>query len=174
MIINQAHEKPIIGSRVYVSPGVIITGSVQIGDDSSIWFNSVIRGDANSIIIGSRTNIQDLCVIHASHQKDDIPDSGQPTIIGNGVSVGHRVIIHAATIEDCCLIGMGAIVMDRAVIRKESIVAAGSLVTKGKTFPERSLIMGSPAKFIKQLTDDEIKSIYANAQSYLDYKKLYE
>jgi carbonic anhydrase/acetyltransferase-like protein (isoleucine patch superfamily) len=146
---------------------------VSIGADCSIWFGCVVRGDVHYITIGDRTNIQDLSMVHVTHYKKEDKSDGNPTIIGNDVTVGHRVMLHGCTIEDACLIGMSATILDGAVIGKESIVGAGSLVTKNKVFPPRSLIMGSPAKLIKELSDEEVKELYASASRYVKFKEDY-
>ncbi|NPA66498.1 MAG: gamma carbonic anhydrase family protein [Epsilonproteobacteria bacterium] len=165
---------PKIGKNSWIAPSADIIGDVEIGKECSIWFGCIIRGDVHSIRIGERTNIQDLSMIHVTHYKKErkIGD-GNPTIIGNDVTVGHRVMLHGCTIEDACLIGMSATILDGAVIGKESIVGAGSLVTKNKTFPPRSLIMGSPAKFIRELTQEEVDELYASASRYVNFKNDY-
>ena len=165
---------PKIGKNSWIAPSADVIGDVEIGKECSIWFGCIIRGDVHSIRIGERTNIQDLSMIHVTHYKKErkIGD-GNPTIIGNDVTVGHRVMLHGCTIEDACLIGMSATILDGAVIGKESIVGAGSLVTKNKTFPPRSLIMGSPAKFIRELTQEEVDELYASASRYVNFKNDY-
>lgn len=136
-----------------------VSGDVVLGRESSVWFSAVIRGDIAPIRIGDATNIQDGAVCHIS--------TGNPLTLGNWVTVGHNAIIHSCSIGNHCLIGMGAIVLDSAEIGEYSIVGAGSLVTKGKKFPPRSLILGSPAKFIRELTDDDIREIDAAAERYV-------
>jgi carbonic anhydrase/acetyltransferase-like protein (isoleucine patch superfamily) len=126
------------------------------------------------IKIGDRVNIQDLSMIHVTHYKKPDRSDGNPTIIGNDVTIGHRVMLHGCTIEEGCLIGMSATILDGAVIGKESIVGAGALVTKGKIFPPRSLIMGSPAKAVRELSDDEVKELYASAHRYVAFKSEYQ
>jgi len=143
---------------VYKAEGARIVGDVSIGDESSVWFNAVIRGDSDAIRIGNRVNIQDNCVIHC--------DKGFPVSIGNDVTVGHAAIIHGAVIEDNVLIGMGAIVMDGALIRKNSIVAAGALVTGNHEFEEGSLILGNPAKTKRPLSESEIEYNRLSAEHY--------
>ncbi len=173
MVLPFKHYTPTLGENVFIAPNACVIGRTVIGYDSSIWHGVVIRGDVHHIRIGDRTSIQDLSMVHVTHHKKDDESDGHPTIIGNDVTVGHRVMLHGCTIEDGCLIGMSATILDGAVIGKESIVGAGSLVTKGKTFPPRSLIMGSPAKVIRELTDDEVQELYASAKRYVSFKNDY-
>jgi carbonic anhydrase/acetyltransferase-like protein (isoleucine patch superfamily) len=163
-------KKPEIGKQVYLAPYSVVLGDVKIGEGSSIWFNSVIRGDVNSIEIGKNTNIQDLSMIHVTNL--DSPKAAN-TIIGDEVTVGHRVIIHGCTIEDRCLIGMGAIVMDKVVVGESSIIGAGSLVTERTIIPPRSLVIGSPAKVVRELTDAEINWLPKSAEHYAKLAKKY-
>lgn len=151
--------EPKISNGVYLAPSADVIGRVNIGANSSLWHQVVARGDVNDIIIGENTNIQDLTMLHVIEQL--------PLVIGNGVSVGHNAILHACTIEDNCLIGMGAIVLDGALIRKNSVVAAGSVVPPGKDFPEGMMIMGSPAKAVRPLTDAEKKGYGEHFKSYV-------
>jgi len=173
MIHTFKNISPSIGKNTWVAPSADVIGEVACGEDCSIWFGCVIRGDVNYIKIGARTNIQDLSMIHVTHYKKEDKSDGSPTIIGNDVTVGHRVMLHGCTIEDACLIGMSATILDDAVISKESIVGAGALVTKGKVFPPRSLIIGSPAKVVRELTDDEVAELYASAKRYVAFKEDY-
>ncbi len=166
MIRTYKGVTPRLGLNVFIDESAQVIGDVELGRDSSVWFNVVVRGDVNYITIGEETNVQDLSILHVTH------DTG-PLVIGNGVTVGHHVTLHACTIEDYCLIGMGAIIIDGAVIGRESIVGAGAMVTKNKTFPPRSLIMGSPAKLVRQLTDDEVDELYRSKDRYIEYKKAY-
>jgi carbonic anhydrase/acetyltransferase-like protein (isoleucine patch superfamily) len=173
MILRYKKWFPNIGENSWIAPSADIIGNVKIGKDCSVWFGSVIRGDVHYIEIGDRTSIQDLSMVHVTHYKKDDMSDGYPTVIGNDVTVGHKVMLHGCIIEDACLIGMGAIILDGAVIPKESIVAAGSLVTKNKTFPPQSLIMGSPAKAVRKLTKEEIEDLYASAMRYVKFKNNY-
>ncbi len=152
MVMDYQNYSPKIGENSWIAPTASVIGDVTMGRDCSIWFGAVIRGDVHSIIIGDRTNIQDLSMVHTTHHKgkERKMDDGNPTIIGNDVTIGHKVMLHGCTIEDGCLIGMSATILDGAVIGKESIVGAGALVTKGKKFPPRSLILGSPAKVVRE------------------------
>jgi len=164
---------PNIGKYSWVAPSADVVGDVTCGEDCSIWFGCVVRGDVHYIKIGDRTNIQDLSMIHVTHYKNGDKSTGNPTIIGSDVTIGHRVMLHGCTIEDVCLIGMSATILDGAVIGKESIVGAGSLVTKNKNFPPRSLIMGTPAKVVRELSDDEVAELYASAKRYVAFKEEY-
>ncbi len=157
----------------WVADSADVIGNVSLGEDVSIWFGCVIRGDVHRIVIGNRSNIQDLSMLHVTHYKKEDMSDGNPTIIGNDVTVGHRVMLHGCTIEDACLIGMSATILDGAVIGKESIIGAGSLVTKNKKFPPRSLIMGSPAKVVRELTDTEVQELYNSATRYVKFKNEY-
>ncbi len=165
---------PRVEEGSWIAPSADIIGEVTIGKDCSIWFGCVMRGDVHYISIGDRTNIQDLSMIHVTHYKNGDKSTGNPTIVGNNVTVGHRVMLHGCTIEDACLIGMSATILDGAVIGKESIVGAGALVTKNKVFPPRSLIVGSPAKVVRELNDEEVAELYASAERYMEFKKDYE
>jgi carbonic anhydrase/acetyltransferase-like protein (isoleucine patch superfamily) len=173
MILPFKQYTPEIGENVFIAPSSDVIGRTKIGKDSSIWFGVVIRGDVHRIEIGERTSVQDCSMVHVTHHKRDDESDGNPTIIGNDVTVGHKVMLHGCKIEDACLIGMSSTILDGAVIGKESIVGAGSLVTKGKIFPPRSLIMGSPAKLVRELTDDEVIELYASAKRYVGFKDQY-
>jgi carbonic anhydrase/acetyltransferase-like protein (isoleucine patch superfamily) len=155
-------HRPEIGEDCFIAPSADIIGQVELGNNSSLWYGVVARGDINKISIGSNTNIQDLTMLHVIE--------GIPLIIGSGVSVGHNAILHACTVEDNCLIGMGAIVLDGALIGKNSVVAAGSVVPPGKKFPEGSMIMGSPAKVVRALREEELKGYGQHFKSYLTSK----
>jgi carbonic anhydrase/acetyltransferase-like protein (isoleucine patch superfamily) len=156
-----------------VADSADVIGNVTLGENCSIWFGCVVRGDVHYISIGDRTNIQDLSMIHVTHYKKEDMSDGNPTVIGSDVTVGHRVMLHGCTIEDACLIGMSATILDGAVIGRESIVGAGALVTKNRVFPPRSLIMGSPAKVVRELTDEEVEELYASAKRYVAFKEDY-
>jgi carbonic anhydrase/acetyltransferase-like protein (isoleucine patch superfamily) len=164
---------PVQGEQTWIADSADVIGNVTLGENCSIWFGCVVRGDVHYISIGDRTNIQDLSMIHVTHYKKADMSDGNPTIIGSDVTVGHRVMLHGCTIEDACLIGMSATILDGAVIGKESIVGAGALVTKNKVFPPRSLIVGSPAKVVRELNDKEVAELYASAQRYVAFKEDY-
>ena len=173
MIMEFKGIKPSIAKNVFIAPSADIIGEVSVGEGSSIWFGCVIRGDVNSISIGKNTNIQDLSMVHVTHYKLDDKSDGFETIIGDNVTVGHRVMLHGCTIEDACLIGMSATILDGAVIGRESIVGASSLVTKNKVFPPRSLIMGNPAKVVRELTEEEVAALYKSAINYVKFMSMY-
>lgn len=149
-----------MSDKTKVYDGARLVGNVKLSDEVSIWYNAVLRGDLEPISIGKRSNVQDNCTVHVSE--------GKPVSIGSNVSVGHNAIIHGCTIEDDVLIGMGAIILNGAHIEKNCLVGAGALVTENKRFPSGSLIIGSPAKAVRQLTEDEIKSIKSNADEYVN------
>ncbi len=152
------HE-PQIARGCFIAKSSDVIGQVTMGENSSLWYQVVARGDVNKIIIGENTNIQDLSMLHVIEQL--------PLIIGKNVSVGHSVILHACTIGDGCLIGMGAKILDGAVIGENSLVAAGSVVAPGKKYPPRSYIIGSPAKVKRELTDEEVSQYSNHYKSYL-------
>lgn len=173
MTIQYKEWTPTLKKGAWIAEGSTVIGRTEMGEDSAVWFGCVVRGDVHYIKIGDRSNIQDLSMIHVTHHKKADMSDGHPTIIGNDVTVGHRVMLHGCTIEDACLIGMSATILDGAVIGKESIVGASSLVTKNKVFPPRSLIMGSPAKVVRELTDNEVEELYASAKRYVEFKNNY-
>jgi carbonic anhydrase/acetyltransferase-like protein (isoleucine patch superfamily) len=173
MILPYKGISPITGKNCFLAPSADIIGEVTMGEDCSIWFGCVVRADVHYIRIGDRVNIQDLSMIHVTHWKNPDRSDGNPTIIEDDVTVGHRVMLHGCTIKKASLIGMSATILDGAVIGEESIVGAGSLVTKNKEFPPRSLIMGSPAKVIRSLTDDEVAELYNSARRYVIFKNEY-
>ncbi len=154
-----------IDSSVFVAPGAVITGQVHIGAHSSVWFNAVIRADTARVIIGERANVQDGVVIHV--------DAGAPCLIGNGVTIGHRAVVHGALVEDDVLIGIGAIVLSGAKIGRESILGAGTLVTGGTIVPPRSLVLGLPGRVVRSLSDEEVASIKHGAARYVQYSAQY-
>lgn len=150
---------------IVICLGARVLGNVEFGSDVSIWFNAVVRGDIESITIGNNSNVQDNCVIHCSNDF--------PVVIKDNVSIGHGAIIHGCTLEDNVLIGMNATVLNGAHISKNSIVGAGAVVSEGKEFPEGSLILGVPAKVVKQLSQEQIKHIQENADNYRELAKQY-
>jgi carbonic anhydrase/acetyltransferase-like protein (isoleucine patch superfamily) len=173
MLLRYKEWFPTFGENCWVAPDATIVGNVEMGKECSVWFGCVVRGDVHKIRIGDLTNIQDLTMIQVTHYKNHDMSDGHPTIIGDDVTVGHRVMLHGCTIEDACLIGMNSTILDGAVIGKESIVGAGALVTGGKKFPPRSLIIGSPAKVVRELTDEEVEELYASARCYVAFKNDY-
>lgn len=158
--------KPTIPSSCFIEDTGVVIGDVVMGQECSIWFHAVIRGDVNYIRIGNRTNIQDLCMLHVTHDT-------HPLIIGNDVTVGHSVVLHGCTIHDRVLVGMGAIIMDGAVIGEDSVVGAGALVVEGTVVPPKSLILGSPAKVKRPVTETELAWIKESAENYVKYAGLY-
>lgn len=165
MLTDYQDKRPAVDNANYLAPSADIVGDVTLDVDVTVWFNATVRGDMASIRIGAGTNIQDNAVVHVN--------TGMPTTIGKGVTVGHSAIIHACTIGDDCLIGMGAIILDEAVIGSECLVAAGALVTPRKKFPPRSLIVGSPAKAVRTLTDEEVQNIRTNGKHYIEMGNQY-
>jgi len=151
-------KKPTIGRNVYLARGAVVVGDVTVGDHSSVWYNAVLRGDINRIVVGHHTNIQDNAVVHLA---DDYP-----CLVGNYVTVGHSAIVHACTIGDEVLIGMGAIILDGAVIGERSLIGANALVTQGKRIPPESLVLGSPAKVVRTLTVAEQEQLRISAGKY--------
>ena len=174
MIMDYQGTTPTIPDSAWIAPGATVIGDVVMGKECSVWFGCVVRGDVHRIRIGDRTNIQDLSMIHVTHYKSPDQSDGHPTTIGSDVTIGHRVMLHGCTIEDACLIGMSATILDGAVIGRESIVGAGALVTGGKIFPPRSLILGSPAKAVRTLSDEEVEDLYASAQRYVRFMQEYK
>lgn len=152
-----------VHESVYVAQGAAIVGDVTVGPECGVWYNAVIRGDEAPIRIGSRTNVQDNAVLHV--------DPGQPLEIGDDVTVGHGAILHACTVGDGTLIGMGAIVLSRAKIGRGCIIGAGALVAQGKKIPDGSLAFGSPAKVIRPLTPEEIEANLESAKTYVQHAK---
>ena len=163
---------PSLGRGVYVAPGAQVIGRVRLGDEVSIWPGCVVRGDVNSITIGARSNIQDLSVLHVTHDGKFTP-GGRALEIGEDVTVGHRVILHACTVGDRCLIGMGAVLMDDVVVGDESLIAAGSLVPPGKRIGSRELWRGSPARRVRELTGEELEQLGYSAGHYVRLKNRY-
>lgn len=164
---------PKLGERVFVDPACTVIGDVLIGDDSSIWPGTVIRGDVNHVRIGARSNIQDGTVIHVSHDGPNGKPVGYPTLIGDDVTIGHGAIIHACSIGDACLIGMGAIVLDGAVVEKNGFVGAGAVIPPGKTVGSGELWLGNPAKCVRKLSEQEIEQLYYSAAHYVRLKDMY-
>jgi carbonic anhydrase/acetyltransferase-like protein (isoleucine patch superfamily) len=165
-----AFQPQLMHATAFIAPGAFVIGDVTLAADVSVWFNAVLRGDSESLRIGAGCNIQDGAVCHA--------DPGLPLILGDGVTIGHRAILHGATIGDHSLIGMGAIIMNSARIGSQCLVGAGALITEGKVFPERSLILGAPARVLRPVTADEIAMMRRTAAEYVvkarAYKRTYD
>lgn len=172
---------PTIHPHAFVAPGAVIIGDVEIGADSSVWFGCVLRGDVNKIRIGKRTNIQDGTVIHVASglqparmgKGEPMPEDGYPTIIGDDVTVGHMALLHACTLADKSFVGMKACVMDGAAIETHAMLAAGGLLTPGKTILKGQLWAGSPAKFLRDLTKDDIAQFDLRAGQYAELGREY-
>ncbi len=157
---------PKLGRDVFVAPSAVLIGRVSIGDESSVWFGSVLRGDVGSITIGTRTNIQDLTIIHMTGGVSDAR-------IGDEVTVGHGVILHGCDVGHRCLVGMGSLLLDNVQVGDESVIGAGSLLTPRMVVPPRSLVLGRPAKVIRPATDEEIRLGVEGARRYVENARKY-
>ena len=157
---------PRLGERVFVAPGAVVAGDVELGDDVSVWFGSVLRGDVHWIRVGAGTNIQDGAIVHVTHQR-------HPTTIGEGVVVGHQAVLHGCTVEDGALVGIGARVLDGAVVEAGAQVGAGAVVTPGHRVPAGHLALGVPARPVRPLDDDEVAAIQAIRDRYIALKERY-
>jgi carbonic anhydrase/acetyltransferase-like protein (isoleucine patch superfamily) len=166
MILPFGETTPKIHPSVFVAGDAMVIGDVEIGEDASVWFGSVIRGDVNYIRIGARTNIQDHTVIHVN-------TGTHPTVLEDGITVGHRVTLHGCYVESGCLVGIGAIVLDGVRIGHNSLIAAGSLITPNTIIPPYSLVMGSPAKVKRSLTAGEKESVERNVSHYVELASVY-
>jgi len=167
-ILTVLDKTPQFGDNCFIAPNATIVGDVVMGNEGSVWFNAVIRGDVNSITMGNKVNVQDGAVIHCTYQKS-------ATIIGNNVSIGHNALVHGCTIEDNVLIGMGAIVMDRCVVHSNSIVAAGAVVLEGTIVEAGSIYAGIPAKKVKDISQEKISGeIDRIANNYVKYASWFE
>jgi carbonic anhydrase/acetyltransferase-like protein (isoleucine patch superfamily) len=164
--MNSQYHPELIDDTAFIAPGAVILGDVRIGAQSSVWYTAVLRGDTDTISIGPRTNVQDGAVIHV--------DAGMPCTIGAGVTIGHRAVVHGALVEEGVLIGIGAIVLSGAYISHDCIIGAGSLVTGHSVIPPRSMVLGVPGRVVRQLTDEEVQSIRAAAQHYVEYGAKYQ
>lgn len=159
-------KAPRIHPDAWIAPGAMVIGDVVIGEGSSVWFGSVVRGDVHHIRIGRDTNVQDRCVIHVTTDRF-------ATVLGDGVTLGHSVTLHGCTVEDRALVGIGAVVLDDAVIGEESMIGAGALVTPGTRIPPRVLAVGSPARVKRELTEAEIAHLRASGPKYAQLARLY-
>lgn len=166
MIKNFQNKQPKIHETAFIAENAVIVGDVEIGANSSVWYGAILRGDVNFIRVGARTNIQDGSIIHVSSKT-------HPTILEDEVTLGHRVTLHGCYVEMGCLIGIGAIVLDGVRVGQNSLVAAGSLVTPNTQIPEKSLVMGSPAKVKRRLTDDEARDLKKFWQNYVALNPVY-
>lgn len=159
MIYEHDGQGPTIGNDCFVAPSADLIGRATLGDGVNVWYGAVVRADVNTITIGRETNIQDNAVLHVTRDN--------PLTIGQRCTIGHSAIVHAATVGDRCLVGMGSIILDGAIIGDDSLVAAGAVVTPNKRFPPRSLLVGSPATVMRTLTDDELVRMKENVEEYL-------
>ena len=159
MIFHTRYRPQQVHPSVFIATGAVVVGDVLLDQDASVWFNAVLRGDTETLHIGAGTNIQDGAILHA--------DPGYPTIIGTGCTVGHRAIVHGAQVGDNTLVGMGAILLNGVEVGANCIIGAGALLTQHKPFPAGSMILGSPAKVVRELTDDEIRANQSSAASYV-------
>jgi len=166
MIYDLEKNVPEISADSWIAPNAVIIGKVKLEKNSSIWFNAVLRGDIEKIVIGENSNIQDGSVLHT--------DPGYPLTVGKGVTVGHMVMLHGCEISDDTLIGIGSTILNKAKIGKNCIIGANTLVTENKVIPDNSLVLGSPGKVIRKVTDDEIKVICENAKHYIENSKRYK
>jgi carbonic anhydrase/acetyltransferase-like protein (isoleucine patch superfamily) len=160
MVHSFEGERPDISRASFIAWNAEVVGSVSLGEGASVWFGAVLRGDIAAISVGAGSNVQDGSVLHVDHST--------PCVIGEHVTIGHRAVVHACRVGDRCLIGMGAVLLNGAVIGEDSIVGAGALVTQGKAFPPRSMILGSPAKLARPLTDEEVAGLRPHAEAYVE------
>lgn len=166
MLLRYKGILPSLGENVYIEESARVIGDVEIGRDSSIWFNAVVRGDVHYIRIGERTNVQDNSTLHVTK---DI----YPLIIGSDVTIGHNVILHGCTVKDRCLIGMGAIILDNAEVGEDCVIGAGTLVKEGTVIPPGSLVVGVPGRIARDVRPEEKARILRSAQNYIEYAKNY-
>ena len=166
MIYNFNNISPKIDKDSWFAPNSVLIGDVTLKKDANVWFNATLRGDVEPITIGEGSNIQDGSVIHT--------DPGCPTIVGKGVTIGHMVMLHGCEIADDCLIGIGSTILNKTKIGKNCIIGANALVTENKVIPERSLVLGSPGRVIRQVTDEEVEHIKENARDYVENFKKYK
>jgi carbonic anhydrase/acetyltransferase-like protein (isoleucine patch superfamily) len=159
-LIPYGEDRPEVAESAFVAPGTYVIGRVFLGEESSVWYGAVLRGDTELIRIGARTNIQDGCVLHA--------DPGYQAVVGDDCVVGHKAVIHGCEIGDGCLVGMGATILNGAKIGEGSIVAAGALVPEGKEFPARSLVIGAPAKRVREVTEEQTQDIARGVRTYVE------
>lgn len=167
MIYTFLDQSPVFDESVFVAPSADLIGNVSIGSESSVWFQAVLRGDVHRIRVGERTNIQDQCLIHVTNRTC-------PTLIGDQVTLGHSAVLHGCTIHDRVLVGIRSIVLDRVVIEPDVMLAAGSLVPPGKVLESGFLYMGSPARAVRKLTNEELISIQDHSDRYVTYARAYQ
>ena len=155
-----ADKRPQLGNAVWVAENASVIGDVRLGDNASVWFGAVLRGDNDPIVVGANSNIQDGSVVHT--------DEGVACVIGDKVTVGHLVMLHGCTVGDGSLIGIKSVILNRAVIGKHCIIGANTLISEGKVIPDRSLVVGSPGKIVRQLTDQEVQFLEGSAHHYVE------
>lgn len=173
MTIKKFNDKqPIIGQSVFIDDSAVVIGDVTLGDDVSIWPTTVVRGDVERVVIGDGTNVQDGSVLHVTHA-GKFTNQGYPLTIGKGVTIGHRAVVHACTVGDYCLIGIGAIILDGAVVEDYVMLGAGALVPPGRKLESGHLYVGAPAKQVRPLTDAEKEFLEYSAQQYIQLKNQY-
>jgi len=165
MIYSLGDKTPSIDSQSWIAPNAIVIGDVEIRRDASIWFNAIVRGDCDKIVIGEGSNIQDGAVLHT--------DPGVKLAIGKHVTVGHLAMIHGCTVGDGALIGINAVILNNVVIGRECIIGANALIPEGRVIPDRSLVVGSPGRVIRTLSDTEVENLVVNAHNYVDNARLY-
>jgi gamma-carbonic anhydrase len=166
VILAYDGKSPVLAPTSWVAPGAVVIGDVELGEGSSVWFQTVVRGDVHRIRIGARTNVQDHSTVH-------VTGGSHPTIVGDDVTVGHRVVLHGCTVGDRCLVGIGAIVLDGAVLEPESMVGAGALVPPGMVVPSGKLVLGAPARVKRDLTPEELAFFRTSAARYAGYAARY-
>lgn len=169
---NFENKSPSLGQRVYIDPKSVVIGDVSLGDDVSVWPMAVIRGDVNSIKIGNACSIQDGAILHVTHD-GPYTSGGQPLILGQGITIGHQVVLHGCTIDDFCLIGMGTLILDAVHVQHHVMVGAGSVVPPGKILESGYLYLGNPAKPVRRLTTQELEQLEYSAQHYVRLKDKY-
>lgn len=166
MIAALGEKVPCIDPTAFVVDSAVVVGDVELGPEASLWFHAVVRGDVERVRIGARSNVQDNATVHVT--------SGRwPTLVGEGVTVGHAAVLHGCTVGDFCLVGIGAILLDGVVVEPECLIGAGALVTPGTRLPSRSLVLGSPAKVVRGLTADEVAHLHESAASYVSHLRTY-
>lgn len=165
MLVELDGNKPQVADDAWVAPGAALIGAVRLESEASVWFNTVLRADGDTITIGPQSNVQDGCVFHT--------DEGHPLTLGRGVSVGHAVVLHGCTVEDEVIVGMGSTVLNGARVGRGSIVAAGAVVLEGTEIPPGSLVAGVPAKVRRSLTEDDLEAVRVNARDYLELRQRY-
>jgi carbonic anhydrase/acetyltransferase-like protein (isoleucine patch superfamily) len=171
-LLSFAGKAPLVDSSAFVAPGTQLIGDIEIGPDASIWYNCVLRGDVNRITVGARTNIQDGSVIHVDSPKA-ADEEGHPTIIGQDVLIGHLAMVHGCVLEDRAFVGLGSIVMDGCRIESDAMLAAGAMLTPGKTIPTRQLWAGRPAKYVRDLSDSDLAGMAAGVAHYVELARLH-